>query len=108
MEDIIGIVVGIVCIILGILNRKGNISFLHSYHTKRVAEEDKIPFGKMVGNGTIIIGVALILFRAFAIASIIMQNALFTTVGTVVMIVGLVVGLGFCFYAMFKYNKGVF
>jgi hypothetical protein len=48
--------VGIVCIVLGISNMKGNISSLHSYHRSRVSEEDRIPFGKKVGLGTIIIG----------------------------------------------------
>ena len=44
---------------IGILNTKGNISFLHSYHLHRVTEEDRIPFGKQVGLGTIIIGCAV-------------------------------------------------
>ena len=51
MEQIITIVIGIVMILIGFSNRKGNISMLHSYHRKRVTEEDRLPFGKMVGNG---------------------------------------------------------
>ena len=37
---------GIVCIVIGIFNARGDISTLHSYHRKRVSEEDRIPFGK--------------------------------------------------------------
>ena len=61
MDSIGSVVVGIICIALGISHRKGNLSLLHSYHKKRVAEEDLLPFGKLVGLGTIIIGAVLIL-----------------------------------------------
>ena len=46
---IVSALVGVVCIVLGISNMKGNISSLHSYHRSRVSEEDRIPFGRMVG-----------------------------------------------------------
>ena len=48
---IVTIIVGIALIIIGVLNTKGNVSMLHSYHTKIVKEEDKIPFGRRVGCG---------------------------------------------------------
>jgi hypothetical protein len=32
----------------------------------------------------------------------------FEIVASAVMIIGMVVGLGFAFYAMIKYNKGIF
>jgi len=53
--------IGILCIIIGISNRKGNISLLHSYHRHRVLEKDKLPMGKKVGLGTIIIGSSMII-----------------------------------------------
>ena len=40
MENFAAIAIGIVCILLGISHRKGNLSALHSYHRKRVKEED--------------------------------------------------------------------
>ena len=43
-EFIIQIIIGIALIIVGIFNTKGNILLLHSYHRKRVKEEDRIPF----------------------------------------------------------------
>ena len=60
---IISFFVGVICIILGISNRKGNISSLHSYHRHRVSEEDRIPFGKKVGLGTLVIGCAIIVYN---------------------------------------------
>ena len=41
-EFIIQIIIGLIIIIIGILNMKGNISLLHSYHRKRVKKEDII------------------------------------------------------------------
>ena len=51
MEFLFTSILGIVFIIIGVLNCKGNASMLHSYHRKRVREEDIIPFGKIVGTG---------------------------------------------------------
>ena len=46
MEFVIQIVIGVMLIIIGMFNIKGKTSLLHSYHKKRVKEEDVIPFGK--------------------------------------------------------------
>lgn len=102
------LVLGILFIALGISNRKGNISSLHRYHRKRVTEENRIPFGKLVGSGTIIIGVALLVSGVLAFVEERYGNALFSQIGEWVIGTGLVVGLGLSFYAMFKYNKGIF
>ena len=109
MENyIIPAVIGIICIVLGVLNTKGNISSLHRYHRSRVSEEDRIPFGKKVGLGTIIIGASIVLYSVSFFAAEVLTNDLFALVGTVVMIIGIVAGLGLSFYAMIKYNKGIF
>ena len=47
---IVSALVGIVCIVLGVSNMKGNISSLHSYHRNRVSEEDRILFVRMDGG----------------------------------------------------------
>ena len=108
MENIFTIILGVVCIVIGISNRKGNITMLHSYHRKNVSEEDRIPFGKLVGLGTIIIGITLILFGGLKYLSATLQNDIFSMVATFVFVAGLVSGLGFSFYAMKKYNNGIF
>ena len=82
-------IVGIICIILGISNMRGNISSLHSYHRHRVSEEDRIPFGKQVGLGTIIIGIGIILFGVLLAITQYSENNVFVLVGTAVLIIGL-------------------
>ena len=102
------IILGIIIVILGITNTKGNISSLHSYHRSRVADEDVLPFGKLVGLGTIIIGIAVIAMGALSICSVVFEKDIFTIIGTVLLIVGLIVGCAITFYAMKKYNNGIF
>ena len=109
MYEYIGaIVVGLMCIVIGILNTKGNVSMLHSYHRKRVKEEDVIPFGKLVGLGMIVIGAAVIAGGVLSMVAINTENKAWDIVSYVVIGIGLAVGLGFAFYAMKKYNKGIF
>ena len=100
-EFIIQIIIGLILIIIGIFNMKGNISLLHSYHRKRVKKEDIIPFGKKVGIGSIIIGITIIIAGIFTILN-------YTNISNVILFIGLVTGFIIIFYAMFKYNKGIF
>ena len=100
-ELIVQIIIGAALIVIGILNTKGNVSMLHSYHIKNVKKEDLIPFGKKVGTGSIIIGVSIILAGILSILN-------YAVIGNVVIGIGLAVGLLIIFYAMFKYNKGIF
>lgn len=100
-ELIIESIIGMVLVIVGVVHMFGKISLLHSYHRKRVKEEDKKPFGILVGIGCILIGIAIL------IAGILTYLA-YDAIANVVLIVGMVVGIIFIFYAMFKYNKGIF
>ena len=102
------VILGIFIAVLGIINMTGNISSLHSYHRHRVSEEDRPAFGRLVGAGTLIIGVALIVFGILSLFFEKVNTPILTVIGTVELIVGVVVGLGISFYAMFKYNKGIF
>ena len=102
------IALGVICILLGIMNMKGNISSLHWYHRQRVTEENIKPFGKLVGLGTLIIGIAMILSGVLFFAFEKTQKTTFLIVGVVLTVGGIVVGLGLSFYAMIKYNKGIF
>ena len=105
---IIPLVIGIVLVFIGIANMNGNISSLHSYHRHRVSEKDRIPFGKKIGLGTIIIGLAVIVSVILKLAADSTDNPGFNTAGDVIIAAGLIVGLGLNFYAMIKYNKGIF
>ena len=104
----ITLTLGVMCILFGFMNRKGNFSMLHSYHYKRVSAADRLPFGKLVGTGMLVIGVSFIVLSAMMLISELMSSEVLALVGTVVSCCGLAVGLGINFYAMFKYNKGIF
>ena len=99
---------GVLVSVLGIINMTGNISSLHSYHRARVSEKDKKPFGKLVGLGTLIIGVSIIIFGALLYAFEETGLEILSIIGVTQMIVCLVVGLTISFYAMKKYNGGIF
>lgn len=100
-EFIIQIVIGLALIVVGIFNIKGNISLLHSYHRKRVKEEDVLPFGKRIGIGSVIIGISIIAAGILTIFN-------YTNISNVVIAIGLIIGSIIIFHAMFKYNKGIF
>ena len=109
MSAFIGpVILGIVLIGIGISNMKGNFSSIHSYHRHRVSEQDKKPFGEKVGLGTIIIGCTVIIFGILSHMTRQTEKPVYETIGTGVLIAGLIVGLGISFYAMIKYNKGIF
>ena len=108
LEYIVVLIIGIACIVIGIMNTKGHISMMHSYHRKRVSEADRLPFGRLVGTGTILIGAALVVFGVLSYVAGRLQNPVYETIGTGIMIVSFIVGLGLNFYAMMKYNKGIF
>ena len=99
-ETIMQTIAGLVIIVLGILNMKGNISLLHSYHRKRVKEEDIRPFGRIIGIGTIIVGITII---AAGVAGLFFEN-----ITNIVLIAGFAPGFGLILFALFKYNKGIF
>ena len=104
---VLSIAVGIACFVIGILNMKGNISMLHSYHINNVTEENKVPFGKTVGIGMIIIAITLVIYGALFIPAEVTKDAVYTIVANIVMIVGMVAGIGICLYAIKKYNKKI-
>ena len=87
---------------------RGNISSIHSYHRRRVSQENILHFGKMVGLGTIIMGVEIILFSILSAITFLTDNNTFILIGTVIMIASFVVGMVLSFYAMKKYNGGIF
>lgn len=100
--------VGILLIVIGIINFNGNINSLHSYHRSRVKPEDVLPFGRLVGIGMIIMGVAFLVFGVLITFSSYYKNHLLSIIAYIVMGGGIVAGTSIAFYAMIKYNGGIF
>lgn len=107
-SNVLAFLVGVIFIVLGISNMRGNISSLHSYHRHRVSEEDRLPFGKRVGLGIVIVGVGVIIFSILSALTVYTEKDLFALIGVAVLIVSIIVGLIISFKAMIKYNKGIF
>lgn len=109
MGEVIGpAIIGIILIMIGYFNTKGNINSLHWYHRQRVSEEDRIPFGKAVGRGTILIGISLEVYALCALTDMLLDMKVFSTIGSVITVTAVVIGLIMMFHAMIKYNKGIF
>ena len=102
------LLVGALCIVIGILTLRGNLSLLHSYHRHRVKEEDRLPFGRLVGTGTLAIGVAVVAMGIFMLLAEVCALPTLHFVGMGILAAGFAFGLGISFYAMFKYNGGIF
>lgn len=101
MESIIMIVFGIIISVIGIFNMKGNISSIHWYHRTRIKKEDIKKYGLLIGLGTLIIGISIILS---GLIQIIFEIESFDYM----IIISLIIGLILFIYAQFKYNKGIF
>ena len=86
----------------------GNISSLHWYHRQRVTEENRKPFGKLVGLGTLIIGIAMVIFGVMFFIFEKTQIEALVVVGAVELTASIVAGMIVSFYAMKKYNGGIF
>lgn len=95
------IFLGLILVVLGILNRKGNISTIHWYNRRKVSEADRPAYGKWMGSGVILCGAGLTLGGLLQ---------LFTTedIWCIPVIAGLALGLGLMLYAQFRYNHGLF
>lgn len=105
---IVSFIVGVICVIIGFLNRKGRIEMLHSYHRHRVEKKDRVPFGKKVGLGMILVGVSITVYSALSAVTLLTERDIYSSVGTAVFGVGILLGLGIIVQAMNQYNKGIF
>lgn len=100
-DSLMLIAFGVICIVLGSFNMKGNIATIHWYNRRKVSQEDQMPYCRLVGLGTIVIGAAMII-------SALLQAVVGTEVGTAMVLPGLLIGLVLILYAQIKYNKGLF
>lgn len=103
----ISVLVGIVCLVIGILNMQGNISMLHSYHINNVTKENTLAFGRIIGVGMIVVSMTLIIYGLLLVLAELTKETIYMTIGNVVLIICLVLGIGICLYAVKKYNKNI-
>ena len=96
MDNIMMLILGLFISVLGIVNISGNISTIHSYNRRKVKEEDVPKYGKVVGTGTLIIGLSFVLGFIAAFWS------------EVTILPAIVVGLAFILYGQIKFNHGIF
>ena len=92
---------GTILTVLGIFNMCGNIGSIHWYNRRKVTKENQKAYCMVVGLGTLIIGVCLIV-------SGIVQALIGIEPSAVIMVIGILVGLTLILYAQFKYNRGLF
>lgn len=95
------IVLGVIFIFLGIMNYKGNISSIHWYNRRNVSKKDVKNYGKLMGIGTIILGIGMIVTAIFQLFFDLDES-------NYILIFSLISGIITMIYAQFKYNKGIF
>lgn len=101
IEFVAMILFGAILTIIGILNIRGNISSIHWYNRRKITEENQKPYGRLVGSGTVVIGLSLIITGILQMLS--KQEYYFYIIPA-----GVLVGLVLILWAQFKYNKGLF
>lgn len=101
MENIILLIIGLLISALGIANISGNISTIHSYNRRKVKEEDIPKYGRVMGSGTLIIGISLI------VAFVLMFLDIDVSIEYIVL-PAIAVGVVIMLCGQFKYNKGIF
>lgn len=105
---IVEILVGIVCTVIAILNFKGNISMLHSYHMNNIKEEDKPIFAKRMGIGMLIVGISIFFSGILFVLGDIFENNTYFIIGNIIITIGLGIGLIVCLLTIKKFNKNIF
>ena len=100
MENIFMLLIGIFISVIGIINIRGDISTVHWYNRRKVRQEDVPKYGKAVGTGSLIIGIAIIIAYVVSFWS--------ETAITFIILPAFIVGLGFILYGQIKYNRGIF
>ena len=108
LENIFVALIGIAIIVIGIMNRKGNVSMLHSYHIKNISQQDLLPFGKKVGLGMIIVGVSIVIVSGFGFLSLLSGNDIYYIIGSVISLIGVAIGIIIAIISIKKYNKTIF
>ena len=95
------IVLGVFCVFLGSFNIKGNIASIHWYNRRKVTKENQLSYCRLVGFGTVFIGVGMII-------SAVIQVLIGIEEGALVTVIFMAIGLCMIVYAQIKYNRGIF
>ena len=100
-EHLTLIALGVMFTVLGAFNMKGNIATIHWYNRRKVSKEDQLPYCRLIGWGTLVMGVAMVI-------SAVVQALVSIEAGSWIIMAGVVIGLALILTAQFKYNKGIF
>lgn len=100
-ERIAMIALGVLMILLGVLNVRGDLSSIHWYNRRKVAAKDRPAYGRCMGAGSTAIGGSL-LFTG------ILQLAHPAEVWYWITLLGVILGLGMMLYGQIRYNRGIF
>ena len=92
---------GVICVMLGVFNMRGNIASIHWYNRRKVTKENQRAYCMFVGLGTLLIGISMIVAG-------ILQTFVGVEAGAFVIVGGFLVGISLILYAQFKYNRGIF
>ncbi len=95
------LIMGLLLVLVSIPGLRGNTATVHRYHRRKVSPEDAPRYGRLMGLGTLAIGMSIVLTAVLLM--LFHLEALFF-----IILAGLAVGLGFILYAQFKYNRGIF
>ena len=95
------IALGVMMVVLGAFNFKGNIATIHWYNRRKVTKENQLPYCRLMGWGTLVIGDGLII-------SALVSSMINVELGASITLFAVVVGFAIMLIAQFKYNKGLF
>ncbi len=108
MEFIAIFILGVFSIVLGIVSMRGNLSLIKPRHRKRVAPENRLAYGRLVGTGSILLGFGFLVSGVLFLLAELKSNPAFETAGGTGIIISAVIGSAFMLFATIKYNKGLF
>lgn len=93
---------GTALVVQGVLSIKTSISWKNR---PKVAEENKVVFGKLMGTARIIGGIGVLLFGVLSVIAKLTTKKVLMTIGMYLAIATLAVAMCIYIYTMTKYNK---
>ncbi|MBQ7005598.1 MAG: helix-turn-helix domain-containing protein [Clostridia bacterium] len=103
ISAIIPTVIALILLVVGCFIRKGNLSILHSYHYKNVA--DLKGYAKEMGNGIIFMSMPIFLYGFF---SLFVHIKTVSIISAVVLFSGIIGCVVYLFKVQTKYNGSLF